>query len=219
MHPSADDFDPDAHRPPTVCLGIDAEVIIRPELDAPLLRHCLRLLHHDLPTLRAPPKLTELATPSGDPLALRSLVKALRLDCAADAATAAAKRATTCAASIAPKSPSASFPVLIHRIPHTCAVDTDADLPTLWHQWAAASRADQRRLFEHLLKAHATSGFAAFIQAPIVTKELYETVLHLRLGAIDANDLTQSLQPFLMVLTLGPLATTARARTERYNLM
>ena len=212
-----DDADP---RGPVNSLGVDNEVILRPEMDIPLLRHTSRILSLDFPALTnataagAPP-------PAGDPTApaILHLVEALRLERAAEAAAAAADRASARAVAAAPKAPSTAFPVLIHRILHTCDAVTEDELPALWHQWAAANRADRRRLLEHLLEAHASSGFAASVQAPIATKELFETILYLQLGSNDSDNLARGLQPFLMVLPSGSSAATALAQVECFDLM
>lgn len=81
-----------------------------------------------------------------------------------------------------------------------CGVDTEAELPRLWHVLAAASTANDRNSLDGHMRRLAVAD-NAHSQAPIVTPDLTRRLVSLNFAGNDRDDLALGIQPFNLVVT------------------
>lgn len=194
---------------PVVSLGTAANVLQQLAADEDLQRYRWETLTSDLPALDP----TRLA-PTDQFVAL---LAAMRQERAAERAADAAARA----AASGPKMPSAVFPTTTSRWMRLTRTLNERDLPPLYHRWATATKGERRQVFADLVEERGNEYDAATAVVPIVSKELYEIVLHGRFAPRphEMDDLTLGLHPFTTGYFDDETGTEVRVRAQRFDTM
>ncbi len=176
--------------------------LVVPAGDAELFQHRRQVLYHQLPGLQARSVVAETSEAHVHHL-LGELVQEHRL-----ARVAAAEQRLT------PKPPRTPLLLWGDRLPQLlflCGVESEAELPRLWHTLAAASNAVDRHNLAGFMRTLAVSDRHDG-QGPIVTPELTKRLIALNFAGDDRDDLSQGLQPFnLAYSNPGDAASSAQA--------
>ena len=195
--------------------------LLRPEVDEALHRHRWNIVLADLPALFTPPPAADpslvhglLTTFRDDRLAERNALAAERaIERDLNAAAAAAARATAAA----PKLPSEAFPILIVRILEFCEVESEANLPDIWHKLAASPARYRRTLLETAVAERSRESNAATRVIPVITKAVIEMMTMCNFGARDTSDLSEGLHPLQVIHCAVGIAKATEALAKRYD--
>jgi len=97
-----------------------------------------------------------------------------------------------------PKSPSNKFmrtlPILLNYL----EIPDEANLPTLWHEWANCNKKQEFLILEDLLQAYAQGPDAFSVSTPVVNLHLVQDLLNFSFVAESLEDLKTGLQPFII---------------------
>ena len=204
-----DPTDPTNFLPPANCLG-PVQANLQPiAADGALQHNRWTVLVRDLPALDP-----QLLSQSDQVLAVLAAFRQDRVaERAADAAAAAAANQ--------PKLPSEAFPMTVPMWLLACGVTNERQLPPLYHHWAQATKGERRAVFVRLLDQRASEAGAATTIAPVVSKELLETVLFGKFApaVYDADDLRVGLHPFTCGFVVDTRGGIVESRAASYDLL
>jgi len=175
-----------------------------PASDQALLTRVWSWVVSDLPALS-----NRAGTAAG---AVAMSMASLHTEFAQQRADAAAARA----AASAPKTPAEKYPQTIGGVRRLCECATDADLPQVWHVLANASKKEGLYAVQALVDTRAD---ALGRVSPVVSPELFLRISEARLAAVDMDDLSAGLSPFLIAVGAGAAASDARQRAQTFSLL
>jgi hypothetical protein len=160
--------------------------LISPPADEHLLDQGNQILNSALPALRSPPQNLENA--------LSQMAVALIAQ-TNDNRIARDQRAMQEAE---PKLPSEQFTVTLPVLLDILQLQSELNLPPLWHRWANCTKRQEVQVLQDSLDAYARSAEAFSQAVPIVTIRLVQDLLAFKFMGQSADDIKQGLHPFII---------------------
>jgi hypothetical protein len=100
-----------------------------------------------------------------------------------------------------PKLPSAvdKFWHTLHILLRLLNLDDEANLPTVWHEWANCGKKQEPSILKDLLDTYAQSQERFIAKSPIVTTKLVQDIISFSFIGDHRDDVTTGLSPFNVI--------------------